>query len=227
MCLFNAHPVRLFWLVTALVSGIADPCGAQTNAPPGFQGFRPGDTVRVKAKKPLVEFARACFQSETSSNIVVISKGDRYCLDKTAVTLSHPEGGTVLGNDSTNSPAQLAARVAALQAAQSLSSAESSQTSPAGEMEAIEAKMLGNYKGDQGYAAATKYYQDTMEGVQNGDVSLDDLVAKAEETLKQVDAYQPERAKDPRFEEQIRQLREFVQRAHGGERIITRPESIP
>lgn len=224
---FGAHAVRLFCLVTALVSGIADPCGAQTNVPPGFQGFRPGDLVRVKAKKPLVEFARARFQSETSSNIVVISKGDRYCLNKTEVTLSHPEGNTVFGNDSTNSPVQLAARVAALQAAQSFSSAENSLASPAGDMEAIEAKILGNYKGDQGYDAASKYYRETMKGVQSGEVSLDDLVVKAEETLKKLDEYQPERAKDPQFEEQIRQLREFVQRARSGERIVTRPETIP
>ena len=45
--------------------------------------------------------------------------------------------------------------------------------------------------------------------------------------LKKADEYGPERAKDPQFEEQIRQLREFVQRAHSGERIVTRPETIP
>ena len=227
LCLFDARAVGLFWLAAALIWGIAAPCAAQTNVPPDFQGFRPGDTVRVKAKKPLIDFARARFQSETSSNIVVICKGDRYCLDKAAVTLSVPEAVALRETLSATNATQRAIKALALQSAQGASDAENAQTSPLSEMQAVEAKILGNYKGDKGYDAATKYYQETMQGVLSGKISLDDLVTQAEEALKKVDEYGPERAKDPQFEEQIRQLREFVQRAHSGERIVTGPEAIP
>jgi hypothetical protein len=87
-------------------------------------------------------------------------------------------------------------------------------------MQSVEASVLGQYRSDPGYGKASTYYQDTMQGVPSGRVNLDDLVTKAEETLKKVDEYKPEREKDPRFEEQISQLREFVERAHRGERIV-------
>jgi hypothetical protein len=225
-CLFDARKVRLICQVAVVASGIAARCAAQTNAPPGFQGFSPGDIIRVKADKPPIELGRARFQSETVSNIVVTSRGDRYCLDKTTVTLSLPEEGFVHQKISASNTTQPATKALVFQPAPGPSGMENPEANLLTEMQAVEDRVLGNHKGDKGYDTATKYYQDTMMGVLGGQVGLDDLVAQAEEKLKTVDQYQSERAKDPQFEEQIRQLREFVQRARSGERIATGTNGI-
>jgi hypothetical protein len=225
-CLSGMPSAWLCWLVVATAAGIAARCPAQTNASDGFQGFLPGDTVRVKADKPPMDLARAYFQSQTASNITVISKGDRYCLEKSAVTLSLSKSAATREAVSASSKVQPTTRTATLPGGRSLASVESSEAGLLSAMQSVQDNVLGNYLSDPGYGKASQFYQDTMQGVLKGQVSLDDLVTKAEETLKKVDEYGPERAKDPRFEEQISQLRQFVQRAHNGERIVRSTDKI-
>jgi hypothetical protein len=216
---FDTSPALLWCTILAATLGIR--CPAQTNASARFQGFAPGDAVRVKAQKPLLDLARAQFQSETPSNIVVTSKGDRYCLDKRAVTLS-PPGAEVVANPAgyaiavqagTNGAGSAARPPAAVDAGKDLLTM----------LQGVEEGVLGAFRSDPGCAKASQYYQETMQGILKGKVSLEELASKAEETLKKVDEYQPERAKDPRFEEQISQLRQFVDRAHRGEKLNPSP----
>jgi hypothetical protein len=224
--LFDARRGRLVWLAAVMAFGIAARCAGQSNSQHGFQGFSPGDIVRVKAAKPPIELGRAHFQSETASNIVVTSRGDSYCLDKATVILSLPVEGSDRQQVSTTTAAQPATQALLVQPAETPLGMENPEATPLTQMQAVEYQIIGKHKGDNGYEAAAKYYQETMGGVLSGQVSLENLVAQAEEKLKTVDQYQPERAKDPRFEEQIRQLREFVQRARSGERIVTGAKGI-
>jgi hypothetical protein len=206
-------------MMVAMAAGPVARSAAQTNAPAGFQGFNPGDTVRVKVDKPPMDLARAYFQSQTASNLTVVSKGDRYILDKSAVTLSFAEQRPSREVVSTPTTVQPVAGVIAVPLGQERPSMGKAEVDLLTTMQTVQDSVLGNYRSDPGYGKASKYYEDTMPGVLSGQVSLDDLVTKAEETLKKVDEYKPEREKDPRFEEQISQLREFVARAHQGERM--------
>jgi hypothetical protein len=217
---------RLCCLAVALAAGFAAGCSAQTNVPNAFQGFVPGETVRVRVDKPLMDLAHACFQSQTASNVTVISQGERYCLKKTSVTFSLPKVAVAREVDSALSPVQPAARTTAPPGGQSPSSAGSTEAGLLSAMQSVQDGVLGNYRADSGYGKASKYYQDTMQGVLNGQVSLGDLVTKAEETLKKVDEYLPERAKDSQFEQQISQLRQFVERARSGEGIARGPNKL-
>jgi hypothetical protein len=105
-CFTSMSSVHLFCIVLVMASGPIVRCAAQTNGPATFQGFKPGDTVRVKVDKPPMDLARAYFQSQTASNITVVSKGDRYCVEKSAVTLSPAQQRPVTEAVSATSTAQ-------------------------------------------------------------------------------------------------------------------------
>jgi hypothetical protein len=193
-------------LLAALNLAIANCCLAQTStnaAPAEFQGFRPGDIVHVQVRAPLIVLGQALFQSQSPSNIVVLSQGERYVLVKSAVVLSPPVNFARLAQASPG-------------------------TAPAGEpslatpdaqllMMGVQQKILGGSSGEKGFDVAEKYYQETMKSYLGGQTSLADIVAQAERVLKEVDQYQPERAKDPQYEGQISYLRAFVERAKAGE----------
>ena len=199
----------------ALAVAIAFPAMAQTNTSPTFQGFSTGTVVRVRSDKPPVDLAHAFFLSQTSSNITVTSKGDRYCLDKSVVALT-PEPGTEPGTNSSAKTGQPGGAVSLF----GRGSADKTDADLQTTLQTVQEMVLGDYASDPGYGKALQYYGDTMREMLNGKVSLDDLAKQAEEVLKLVDEYQPERAKDPRFETQITQLRDFVTRVHKGERIV-------
>jgi hypothetical protein len=199
-----------FFLILLTLLGLQGSLLAQTNTFPEFQGFRPGDVVRVQVEKPLIVLGQAMFQSQTPTNIVVLSKGDRYVLDKATVVLSLPQDLVRLATTASPSGSP-----------QTTSNANSS----IGNQEAqllllgVQQKVLGNYSDDKGYKEAATYYQDTVKRYLAGQITLSDIVDQAEHTLQKVDGYQPERANDPQFEGQIRYLREFVERAKHGETL--------
>ena len=56
-------------------------------------------------------------------------------------------------------------------------------------------------------------------GVLAGTNTLQDLRDQADNVLKAVDKYVPERQRDPDFDTQIDQLRDFVKRVDAGEKI--------
>jgi hypothetical protein len=211
-------------LAGVLALAVVVPAIAQTNTLPPFQGFSPGVTVRVRSDKPPIDLAHAFFQSQTASNITVTSRGDRYCLDKSTVTLSPSEPKT---GEGTNAPASVAKPTGA---AATLSRARASGGNADADLlttlRTVRESVLGDFGGDPGYGKASQFYDDTMWGVLSGKVGLDDLAKQAEEVLKQVDQYQPERAKDPRFETPIAQLRDFLARVHQGERIVNNPGKV-
>jgi hypothetical protein len=219
--------VRLSCAAVVVALGFAARCAAQTNAPAGFQGFNPGDMVRVRVEKPPIDLARAYFHSQTASNIVVVSKGDRYCLEKSAVTLSPSEQRTTYEAAAAAGPGQPPPGASTLPAGPVPSAQVNAGMDLLTTMKAVEEHVLGNYRNDPGYGKASQYYEETMQGVLSGQVSLEALVTKAEETLKKLDEFQDERAKDPQFEGFISQLRSFVDRAHRGERIVWSADKIP
>ena len=158
-----------------------------------FPGISVGQKVTVNSTQPLMVIGNATVTAITATNITVQTRLETLSFDTTATV--RPAKKVVVVNQPT-------------------------YTAPQAQLDAAQNQVLGNYR-NQGtnYENAVKYYQTTMAGVQNGSVNLDDLVAQAESTLKNIDQYQPERAKDPQYEAQIAQLRDFVARAKAGEKI--------
>jgi hypothetical protein len=199
------------WLAAVMLGWLGSAAGqAQTNDATEFQSFRPGAIVRVQSRQPLIVLGNALFQSQTPSNIVVLSKGERYVLPKSSVLLMPPR--TVPAASSDGSADEAGSAVLA----------EAAGSHPDGMellMLSVQQQVLGSYTNDTGYAEAAKYYQDTMKRYLGGQISLDDIVHQAEKTLQTVDQYGPERAKDPQYESQIRVLKDFVRRARNGETV--------
>jgi hypothetical protein len=179
-------------------------CSAQTNPPTtDFQGFHPGDLVKVQCQRPLIVLGQALFQSQTASNIVFLSKGERFVLSKTNVVLDIPSmpRGTSTGT--------------VLTIQETMGTAPDTQLLLLG----VQQKILGAHENEKGYAKASNYYQDTMSKYLKGDLTLEQIVEDATRTLKQADQFMPERANDPQYESQIKFLKDFVQRAQNGEKV--------
>jgi len=202
------HQTLFLTLLTSL--GLQASLPAQTNTLPDFQGFHPGDVVQVQVRQPLIVLGQALFQSQTPTNIAVISRGERYVLDKSTVVLSLP-----------HNLAKFVATAAPSTGLQTTSGPNSSLGSQETQLllVGVQQKILDNFSGEKGFKEATKYYQDTVRGYLDGRITLSNIVAQAEDILKNVDAYQVERSHSPQYEGQIRYLRDFVERAKKGETV--------
>jgi hypothetical protein len=178
-----------------------------------FQGFHPGDRVHVKSDRPLTMLNKALFEGQTTNSISIVSKGERYFFDKTNVVLTATEDSL--------SPAQTRRKAWSVFAAASAPGAAAPTSLKPEDLEsqimAVQQAVLGGHSDDPHYAEAKDYYQKTLDGFLSGRVTMPELVGKAEDTLKKLDEFLPERQKDPRFEDQIRLLRDFVLRARSGE----------
>jgi hypothetical protein len=194
------------FLIAIALFLLQSPMLAQTNTTLDFQGFHPGDMVQVRVIKQPIILGQALFQAQTSSNIAVVSKGERYVLDKSSVSLSAPQNlpqvaaTPILPTQPSAEPALGGNNVQSLIAA-------------------VQKQILGPHSGKEGFPKATKAYQENVKGYLDGRITLADIVAQAEQTLETIDKYQPERAQDPQYEGQISYLRDFVKRARNGETV--------
>jgi hypothetical protein len=79
--------------------------------------------------------------------------------------------------------------------------------------------ILNQFQKDPNFSKAVAQYQSHMNQIQSGQIDVKQLRAMAAQTLAEADQYQPERAKDPKYEAYINQLRDFVKRADAGEQF--------
>ena len=184
---------------------------AQSNAPASFQGYTVGAVVRVRCEKPLVLLSRATLKEINATNIVLLGKDERFVLAKSVTDLSDPIGPT---------PPARPITTAKLTAAESAAKRAAPNPDYRSTLASVREATLGAFANEPGHAKASEYYDTTMAEVLNGKISQADLVAQAEKVLADVDKYLPERAKDPRFEDQIRLLQDFVKRSKAGEQIM-------
>ena len=190
---------------------------AQTNPPALFQGYGLGATVRVRAEKPLILLNHATLKEITASNLVVVAGDDRYVLSRTNTVLTDPAGAPAAGAAS--------ARPVAPAASASLAAPALPQLDINSLMAGIQQSVLGQYARDPGHGKAVEKYQSTVAAFLSGKQSLADIAGEAEKLLAEVDKYQPERAKDPQYENQIATLRAFILRVRAGEKLEPpRPE---
>ncbi len=201
-----------FLITMGLVFAWALTVQAQTNQPPTFQGFPVGAVVQVHVDRPLILLNRAILREINVSNLVVESKGERLVINKAGAELTAvaPTALEVSAQRAVGPPSQPEIKPAAGSDLDNLQAE-------------VQQLVLGKYSSDPGYGKATARYQSMMADYKNGKLSLADITAQAEQVLKEVDRYQPERQKDPQFESQIATLRDFVKRAKAGEKVETAP----
>ena len=206
--------------------------GAWAQTPNSFQNCQAGDQVRVKCTQPLLVLGKATLLEIGSNTVTVCTASDRFTLDQTNVTLlplalraapTAPEpapGSSGAGNSPGQTPAVPAANS---QTGTAMALAPAKAESPmniAQAMESIRASVLDPHKAGATQAQsdnANAYYNKTMTGVLNGNVTQSDLVREAKKMLTECDKYDPERKKDPQYEKEIEILREFVRRSEAGE----------
>ena len=167
-----------------------------------FMGSKLGDQVHVRSLTPCVDI-KATFVSMTSSNITVKGRFD---------TIVIPINNLTTFEQIKTSTATVATTTTAT-TAQVWGSAAQAQQVAAGQ------SILGKFANDPGYTKANDYYKNTVNGVMDGSIKLDDIVKQAEQALTTLDQYQPEREKDPQYEGYISMLRSFLARAKAGEQI--------
>lgn len=192
-------------LILIFAAGLT--ASAQTNPPALFQGYAPGASVQVRSENPVVILNRATLKEIADSNVVVVADGERFVLAKAFTVLSDLPGSTA----PMSAPVQV---ISGNNAASPVTAPDKISTQAE-----VQQLILGKYANDPGYVKATAQYQSLMNDFRSGKVTLADITAKAENGLAQAGKYQPERAKDPQYEEQIATLRDFVKRAKAGETV--------
>jgi len=190
---------------------------AQTNS---FQGFLPGENVSIEA--PFMVLGNTTIKTITTSNLTVISHSKTSGDEPVTFVLTNiqsiravrqPASDPIrfdVGLQPTGYPAASGAVTSSIPATAVLNAK--------GDKEAGMA-LLSKYSGEPGYTQALSRFQQTADGVLAGTNSLQDLRDQAANVLKAVDKYVPERQRDPEFDAQIDQLRDFVKRVDTGEKI--------
>lgn len=170
-------------------------------------GCRVGDTVVVKASKPLVLLRGAHLVSITVSNVVVQGATDKFtisrdCLDYLAKDDRPPKEQLHISiTASTNVPAgtQKQGAAATRQDMQTL-------------MDQVEKQVLCPYANDPNYDQAVTWYRRTMRDYLDGRLSPADIKQKGQQILERVNEYRAERAQNPQFESLIQRLQDLLQR---------------
>jgi hypothetical protein len=191
---------------------------AQTNS---YEGFHAGDNVSIAA--PFMVLGNTTIQTITTTNLTVIShsktSGDEPVTFALTNILSiravRQLASDPIRLDAGSQP--MGYPVVAYGAA--TSSIPATATSGAkGDKDAGMA-VLSKYSNEPGYTQALARFQQTADGVLAGTNTLQELRDQAANVLKVIDKYVPERQRDPDFDTQIDQLRDFVKRVDAGEKI--------
>ncbi len=187
-----------------LTLGAAPTLRADTNC---CLGCRVGDTVVVKASKPLVLLHGAHLVSITRSNVVVQGAMDKFtisrdCLDYLAKDNRPPkEQPHISITANTNVPAgtQKQGAAATRQDMQTL-------------MDQVEKQVLRPYANDPNYDQAVTWYRRTMQDYLDGRLSPADIKQKGQQTLERINEYQAERVLNQQFDSLIQRLQDLLQR---------------
>jgi hypothetical protein len=190
---------------------------AQTNS---YQGFHPGENVRIEA--PFMVLGSATIKTITTSNLTVISHSKAFGDEPITFALTNIQSIRAV-----RQPASDPIRFDAGSQPKGYPAASGAVTSsvpatvvsnPKADKDAGMA-FMSKYSDEPGYTQALSHFQQTADGVLAGTKSLQDMRDQAANVLKAVDQFVPERQRDPEFDAQIDQLRDFVKRVDAGEKI--------
>ena len=190
---------------------------AQTNS---YQGFHEGDHVSVTA--PFTLIGNATIQTITTSNLTVISHSKNFGDEPVTFVLTNIQSIRAVRQpasdpirfDAGSQPKGYPAASGAIPSSLPPRAVPDAKGDKAAGM-----AVLGKYSHEPGYTQALTRFQQTADGVLAGTNTLQDLRDQADNVLKAVDKYVPERQRDPDFDTQIDQLRDFVKRVDDGEKI--------